>query len=258
MLTRITVLLLLAAATSRAAAQVMTPPIAIDSARAEIDRAVMLGEVPRITAALTLLERAAAASPDDPWVHHYMGYALYRKAILGQQMSDVDPKPHLERARTTLERSIRLRAIPESHAQLSSVLGQMIGSNPLKGMTLGPKSDGEMEKAIALGPDNPRVWMLRGIGALYKPAMFGGGMDKAEEYLAKSIELYARDAGAAPAPSWGRAEAHAWMGQVQARRKNIAAARASYQRALELEPENGWVRSVLLPALDKPARQGGP
>jgi Flp pilus assembly protein TadD len=28
-------------------------------------------------------------------------------------------------------------------------------------------------------------------------------------------------------------------------------ARAEYQRALELEPENGWVRHVLIPELDQ-------
>jgi tetratricopeptide (TPR) repeat protein len=245
---------LLVATAIPAYAQTSPTRIVIDSARTEIDHAVERGDIDRLSGALALLERAATASPDDPWVHHYMGYAWYRKAILSQQMLDADPKPDLERARTTLERSIRLRPIAESHAVLSSVLGQMIGSNPIKGMTLGPKSDAEMEKAVALGPQNPRVWMLRGVGALYTPAMFGGGMDKAESHLTKAIDLFARDGAAAPAPQWGRAEAHAWMGQVQAKRKNIAAARASYQRALELEPENGWVKLVLLPALDKVAK----
>ena len=245
-----TIAILLAAAIP-AQAQTMTTRLAIDSARADIDRAVSQGDPRRIDAALVLLERAASAVPNDPWVHHYMGYAWYRKAILGQQTKNHDPKPDLERARTTLERSIRLRPIAESHALLSSVLGQMIGSNPLKGMTLGPKSSAEMEKAVALGPDNPRVWMLRGIGALYTPAMFGGGMEEAETYLTKAIALYASDSAAAPLPGWGRAEAHAWMGQLQAKRKDLIAARASYHRALELEPENGWVKTVLLPALDR-------
>jgi tetratricopeptide (TPR) repeat protein len=139
----------------------------------------------------------------------------------------------------------------ESYALLSSVIGQQIGSNPLKGMTLGPRSSNAMDKALELGPRNPRVWLLRGIGAMFTPKLFGGGSDKAIEYLQRAIPLFDQDQPEKPAPSWGRAEAWVWLGQALAKEERFGDAREAYLKALELEPNHGWVRGVLLPELEK-------
>jgi len=222
-----------------------------DSAIALIARAVPAGDITSLQNARALLERGLAVAPGDPWLMHYAGYALYREAtiLLGRDGADVGPL--LERADELLERSAALGTIPESHALRSGVLGMMIGSNPLKGMTLGPRSGEQMDKALELDPTNPRVWMLRGIGAMNTPAMFGGGLEKAEEYLTKAIALYARDEPQPPAPSWGAHEAHVWLGQVYAKQKRVAEARAQFEKALAIEPNDMWVRMTLLPALDK-------
>ena len=93
--------------------------------------------------------------------------------------------------------------------------------------------------------------MLRGIGNLFKPKLFGGGADKAEKDLVKAIALFATDKPAPPAPDWGHAEAYAWLGQVYAERKQVDEAREAYRKALELRPDFGWVAHELLPALDR-------
>jgi tetratricopeptide (TPR) repeat protein len=91
---------------------------------------------------------------------------------------------------------------------------------------------------------------VRGIGAIYKPRLFGGGLDRAAADLRKAIELFERDDPRPPAPAWGRGEAWIWLGQTLARQGDPAEARAAYVTALEYEPENAWLREVLLPALD--------
>src|SRR5262245_16670407 len=156
-----------------------------DSSRAVIAKALPPGDVDAIKQAEALLERAITVAPNDAWLLHYLGYALYREATLRMGKDGEDTRPLMERADSILERSIMIAAIPESHALRSGLLGMMIGTNPLRGMTLGPKSGEQMEKAVALGPNNPRVWLLRGIGAIHTPSMFGGGLDRAEQYLKK-------------------------------------------------------------------------
>jgi len=222
-----------------------------DSARSVLATAVPEGDLARIRAARALLERALTAQPNDAWLLHYSGYALYREAVLVMARDSGAYKPLLERADELLERSAAASPIAETHALRASVLGMMIGSNPLRGMTLGPKSGAQMERALELGPRNPRVWLLRGIGAFNTPAMFGGGLDKAREYLDRSVELFREDAPESPAPSWGANEAHAWLGQSYAREGNKDAARAEYQRALAIAPNDNWVKYGLLPALDR-------
>lgn len=222
-----------------------------DSARTLLATAVPEGDVARVRSARALLERALVAQPNDAWLLHYVGYAFYREAVLVMARDSGEYKPFLERADEMLERSATIAPIAETHALRSSVLGMMIGSNPFRGMTLGPKSGTQMERAIEVAPANPRVWLLRGIGAFNTPSMFGGGLDKAEEYLSKAITLFKTDAPQPPAPAWGAGEAHAWLGQAYAKQGKKDAARAEYQKALAIEPNDGWVKYSLLPALDR-------
>lgn len=224
-----------------------------DSARLEIEAATGLGNLDRLRQAGALLERALAAFPDDPLLLHYLGYARYREATVmqGMRRDDKEYRPLLEAADSLLERSASKLQLAESHAVRSSVIGQLIGSNPLRGMTLGPKSSNAMDRAVELGPNNPRVWLLRGIGAIFTPSPFGGGLDKAEKYLTRALTLFPNDTPAPPMPAWGHAETYIWLGQVYKRRDRIDDARQAYTRALELQPDNGWVRHVLLPGLDR-------
>jgi tetratricopeptide (TPR) repeat protein len=224
-----------------------------DSARVEIETANTHGDLTRLREAAALLERALTAFPDDPLLLHYLGYARYREATLmqGKKPDSKEYRPILEAADSLLERSASKLQLAETYALRSSVLGQLIGSNPLRGMTLGPRSNNAMERAVELGPNNPRVWLLRGIGAMFTPSMFGGGLDKAEEHLTKALALFPNDNPAPPLPAWGHAEVHIWIGQLHKRRNRIDDARQAYNRALELDPDNGWVKHVLLPALDR-------
>jgi tetratricopeptide (TPR) repeat protein len=80
-------------------------------------------------------------------------------------------------------------------------------------------------------------------------------MDKAEKELRRAEALFARQPADAPWPNWGRLDILAWMGQLLAAKGDRPGARAYYHRALESEPDYVWVRDVLLPALDKPARK---
>lgn len=204
--------------------------------------------------AIALAERVLSVTPNDGVMMHYKGYALYTKAsrMIGSGAKEKEIKALLEEADDILERSASLVKWPETPALRSAVINQIIGvSGMMAGMRLGSKADGLMDDAVAIGPDNPRVFMLRGVSAMYKPKMFGGGMDKAERDLKRAVKLFANDMPASPKPRWGHAEAWAWLGQVYAAEKRVPEAREAYARALALVPEYGWVKRQLLPALDK-------
>src|SRR5262245_20394481 len=198
-----------------------------DSARKAIDVAYLNGEPDQLVQARALVERALVRFPGDAWLLHYRGYALYREATLrmGKEKRD-DVVDLLESAQSSLEESSQKLELAETYALVSSVIGQQIGSNPLKGMTLGPRSGSAMDRAVNKGPQNPRVWLLKGIGELYTPGMFGGGADKAEESIRKAIPLFDRDRPQAPAPAWGKDEAWLWLGRTLEERGRWEEARA--------------------------------
>ena len=229
-----------------------------DSASREIDAANAAGDLDRLTAAAAMVDRVLTVTPNDPLLLYYRAFALYRSATLytGQKKND-EAKRVLVEADRLLEQATTKSPTADALALHSSVMGLQIGlsSNPLAGMTLGPKSSGILDRAKELEPGNPRVWLISGMSAMFTPKMFGGGTDKAERDLRKAITLFEADHPAAPNPSWGRADAYIWLGQALQKEEKPAEAKAAYEKALEIQPGNQWVRRVLLPSLDKPAKE---
>jgi tetratricopeptide (TPR) repeat protein len=220
-----------------------------DSARRVIDRGVIRNDTAVVLQGIAIVDRALTAFPEHFLLTHYRGYAAYR---LGQ-MAGVRKQPETARAQYEeavkwLDRSIAAQPIAESHALRASCLGQLIGGNMIKGMRLGPQANDAVDKARLLDKDNPRMLLLDAVGAWFKPSMFGGGKDKARAAMHRALAAFATDTPAPAYPSWGYAEALAWHGQWEQDAGRTSAARAAYERALELEPEYGWVKYVLLPA----------
>ena len=138
----------------------------------------------------------------------------------------------------------------EASALLASVVGQEIRFGGNK-MVLGPEAQSLREAALHAEPNNPRVVLQAAITTYHTPAEYGGGADKAEAALRQAIALFEREPPGRPWPNWGRFDAHAWLGQALAARGDKAGARAEYNLALAAWPQSGWVKYVLMPALDK-------
>jgi hypothetical protein len=80
--------------------------------------------------------------------------------------------------------------------------------------------------------------------------MFGGGTDKAQQFLGRSLDRFAMEPADKPWPNWGRFDAHVWLGQALLKKGDRSGARAEYDKARSLAPNSGWLRYVLMPALD--------
>jgi tetratricopeptide (TPR) repeat protein len=225
-----------------------------DSAARLIDKATFAGDLQGLRSARSLLDKALIAYPDDALLLHYQGYELYREANLldglgGSQASDVPLVSAT--ALTKLQQSLAAGPIPETHALIATVMGRIIGLDQTSGPRLGPQIPQEMNAAVQSGPNNPRVWLLRGIQSFYTPLQYGGGLPTAESQLNKAIALFETDNPTPPAPSWGKAEAYVWLGQVLQKQNRIAEARTAYNNALSVQRDYPWVKYTLLPSLDQ-------
>jgi tetratricopeptide (TPR) repeat protein len=205
-----------------------------DTIAAEIEKAQFANDSARLGAAAALASRVAIAYPNDGLIIHYQGYALYRQALFVSQSQDASPI--FERARDILAKSLNRRILPETHSLMSAIDGQLIDRNPSRAMELGMQSQGSTNAAIRSGPANPRVWLIRGQGAIFTPSEYGGGLDVAEEYLKRSVELFASDAPKAGEPAWGKAEAFAWLGQVYEKKGDKTKAAEMYKKAIDVSP----------------------
>jgi len=220
-----------------------------DSLRTAIDTAAARDDWIALEATRSLADRLLARSPDDARLRYYQGYGLFRLALIASRRADRRAYHDLlEEADRALEASAASLDLAETHALRASVLGQLIGlnRNPIVALRLGPRSGAEMKRALALGPENPRVWLLRGINTMHTPKMWGGGLDPAEEYLLKAQTLFRADSAHPPNPTWGKADVEIALGQLHLMQNRRDAARADFARALALEPENAWVRDTLV------------
>jgi tetratricopeptide (TPR) repeat protein len=228
------------AVTAAASAQ-QAPPKWGDTLNTEIERAQLSGDKAKIDAAVALASRVAAAYPNDGLILHYQGYALYRQAIV-QTVNGGNGGALLVQSQAILERSLKNHPLPETQMLLASIDGQLIDKDPSRAMELGMDSQAASSAALTAGPNDPRVWLLRGQGAMFTPEEYGGGLSAAEDQLKHAVELFATDTPKAGEPNWGKAEAYLWLGQVYEKKGDKAKAAANYQRALELAPNYSYAK----------------
>jgi tetratricopeptide (TPR) repeat protein len=199
--------------------------------------------------------------PTYPWlVHYYIALVDYRLfAFYNSQKNKEKVKNYIEDGIEQLNASVKLKDdFADGYSLLSSLYGNKIGTNPLLGMTLGPKSGAAMAKAMRLEPKNPRNNLIAGLSAYYTPVMFGGGKDKAERNFKQAIINFdSTKVENAILPDWGHDEVYAWLGQLLMDKNDYTAAQANFEKALQINPNYGWVKYNLLPTLQKKIEEQG-
>lgn len=222
-----------------------------DSARVAIEAAVVDANPDAMAAARAIAERGLAPYPDDPILLHYVGYALLREGVMRGDAEPQRSRALFLQARTTLERSAMGRDLPETHGLLSAVIANLIGGSSWRALSLGPACMRQIDRALAMGPGNPRAWLMRGVGAFYAPRFLGGGNEKAEAALKKALALFPEDHPASPLPAWGHAEAYGWLALVYVDMKRPADARQALARGLELDPRHAFLLQRVLPNVER-------
>lgn len=253
MLTILTTLALMLLTSITAFAQNDEPLL---KAKADVQKAAIAGDATALKAARELAQ-AAATQTTEPnkkaAALYFVGYANYSLVNLP---SEKDTKEQSADAGiAALEEAVKLEpAFADAHALLASLYGQKAAGGMMAGMKYGQKSSVTMERALALQPQNPRILMLEGVSLFFKPAMWGGNKQKALTNLQRACELAEQGSCAAKEafmPDWGHADVFAWKGVMFARsdEADIDNAKAAYERALQIAPDYGWVKHVLLPKL---------
>jgi len=227
-------------------------PGAVVSAKRALQSAVNHSAPDEMLKARSRFEAMAAAEPGSALLQYWVAVADWRAVpLLGADK--VKAARYCKDGLDHCDKAIALDAkFAEAIALKGSFQGMSIQFEPGSMMTLGPQSVANTRRAISLAPNSPRVWLLDGLGTLNKPAQFGGGAGPAGETLDHAAALAAADSSADPAaPDWGHDDAYLWAGRAAMMRKDYAAAREDYRKALALNPDNAWVRGRLLPQVEQ-------
>ena len=211
----------------------------------------------KLLKARALFEQAVTDDSLAIFAHYYAASAASELANILHELDDSDRNreileyvnyaiDHLETA------TDRDEAFAEGWLMLSAAYGQKMTVRPLQAVSLGRKFNRAMSRARELAPDNPRVVLLRAITAYNLPRIVGGNKERALEGLYRAARLFEEEVVEDPVlPSWGHEDTYARLGIVFMDRGDPEEARTAFERALEINPEFGWVKHTLLPSLEE-------
>lgn len=228
----------------------------LSQAQTKIEEASHDGAEGSLDDANLAIDRALVLENNNPWAWYFKGRAAYvQSSLRGARQDSVGQEAALNDADKSLEKSISIKRSGEALALHSTVLGGLIVARGGEAaMQLGPRLNQELSEAQRLSPKSPRVLMFAGISKLFTPPQWGGDVGEAKKLLEGAVAETSQDTPPAPEPSWGKADAHVWLGLTLQRLGKYAEAKAEFERALEIEPKYNWVRMVLLPNSDHPAK----
>ena len=130
-------------------------------------------------------------------------------------------------------------------AKMAQLNGATMAFQSWKAMYLGPKSEKLVDRALKAESENADAWVQRANSRLFTPTMFGGDIDEAVECFEKAVRYY--EVQPDYAQNWRYLNALAWLGQAYQKVEQPSKAIATYQKALEVEPNFGWVKYKLMP-----------
>ena len=105
----------------------------------------------------------------------------------------------------------------ESHVLAAMIANARMGVKPQsRWQKYGKIFEEHLDSAKALNPDNPRIYLQRGIAKFYTPKMFGGGKKAATPYFEKAQGLFEKEAGGDIAkPYWGKGTNGYFLEQIK-------------------------------------------
>ena len=235
---------------------------AVTAAKHALQAGVDHGNVSEIAAARAQFVALSSAEPDAPALHYWVALASWRAIPLmvreeGESKDKAKKlcKDAIEHCDKALAKSPKFA---DAIALKAGLQGLWLSFDPGAMMTLGPQMGVALDRAKDLEPANPRVVFLDGINTFHKPGFVGGGADKARKTFDQAIALWAKvpaaaasAAGDPTALDWGRDDTFTWAGRAATKMEDYAAAKAYYEKALVANPNNGWVKSSLLPGVEK-------
>lgn len=128
------------------------------------------------------------------WAPQY--YAAYAQAGLSMQpelmTESAKRDAYLDEAETHLADAVTLlgKQTDETHVMAAVIANYRLSVDGQKRwQQYGKVFEKELDDAKAINPDNPRMYLLKGINKMYTPTFFGGGKEASKPYFEKAKDL---------------------------------------------------------------------
>ena len=163
-------------------------------------------------------ERIATAEKSEWLPSYYQSFAYMNMAANSMTQQQMDNcNAYLDKSQEALDAA---KGIAPEESEIYALQGFIyqgrIWEDPqAKGAQFSPLSHQVLDKAIALNPDNPRSYYLKGQNVFYTPAFFGGGAENARPILEMAQQAFEAYQATSPIhPNWGQEQNTYLLGQT--------------------------------------------
>jgi tetratricopeptide (TPR) repeat protein len=183
---------------------------------------------------------------DDVFTKSLAGYGVLSSTMATQNEDLFDE--YLDETYNPLEKiaDSKQENQAEAKALLASIMDFKMGYSPWKGIYLGSKSSSLVEEAMKASPESYIVQKMYAGSKYYTPETFGGDVSEAARAFEKCIMLMEASSELTK-ENWLYLDALAHLGSSYMRLNQKAKAIATFEKALEIEPQFYWVSKVLMP-----------
>lgn len=207
----------------------------------------------RFGAAARLFQQASTNQPVSSTNFYWLGVAHFHQMLQWQNAPGAATnrpavQATLDAALEAFTQAVALEdRDAESHALLGTLYGMKIKGSLARAAWFGPRVVKHRDRAIACGPDNPRVRYLTGMAQFHTAA-------KPQEHraalttLLAAAKLFDAEAQRPPAPlepRWGRSSCLTFIGRTYEGLGQPDQAAGYYQKALEAHPADHLARAGL-------------
>ena len=153
-------------------------------------------------------ERIASAEKEEWLPAYYQSFCYMNMAAAAMTQQEMEKCiAYLDKSQTALDQAKTIEPTEVEILVLQGFIYQgRIWENPqTKGAEFSPLSHQVLDQALALDPENPRAYYLKGQNVFYTPAFFGGGPETAKPLLQRASSLFTSYEAPSPIhPDWGQ------------------------------------------------------
>jgi tetratricopeptide (TPR) repeat protein len=181
----------------------------------------------------------------------FTGYKLLEFSLQkgNESLFDIFYQPAIDNANRLISSD---KYLSEGKSLLSGIYMMKIANSPMSAVTLSSEINGLLDEAEKADPKNPVSFIVRGEMKYNTPKLFGGSPEDAVKNFNKAVALCEENPDTGIVDTrWASLESLAWLGRAFVKLENYDAAKFAYQKALNIQPDFGWVKYVLLPEVEK-------
>lgn len=162
-------------------------------------------------------ERVGDAEKTQWLPYYYAGLAL---STMGWMDQSLDKDANSARIKTLCDKAEANTTDAKDKAEILALRNmaetqQMLVDPSTRWQTNGQAAAADLQQAMQLDPNNPRLYYLQGMSLFGTPEQFGGGKDKAKPVFEKAVAMYKTEQPKPLYPHWGQQQAVDMLAKCQ-------------------------------------------